>query len=1221
MRTTMLKNKKSQAQMVSNASTYLVLLATAGTSLSVAGSLAFAQDQQAVTANQASAGSQVHIAGTGTVPFSISVDGQVVDASGNPTRGNASLTAGVPADLTRKADVGLQAVDIQVKFDGLEQHTLLNVSTLPIRQIYREGANITFLATSNYPAFIKRAEVRIQQTDQQTATAQTVIIPIAVNNQASWTMPAGQDNEFSYVLRVYDEKGRFDETKPLFIRRSSKDLAPAPHMPAPSPGNAEDRTAVQNIPVSGGAVTVFGRNLPPGYQPEAFNERIPVDAKRSFVVQRILPPGQHQIDVAVRGPSKTGGLRFSRAINIPANDWFFVALADLTVGHQIGDDGLETVRDGEYDRTYTKGRGAFYLKGKIKGEYLLTAAADTGEGDIKTLFRGLDAKDPKQLLRRIDPNEYYPVYGDDSVAAEDAPTSGKFFVRLERGDSEVMWGNYKTRITGTQFMRFERGLYGANAVYRSEDVISSGEHRTEAVAYAALSESLPQRDEFLATGGSVYFLKRQDVMIGSETLTVEIRDAITNEVITRRVLAEGEDYSFDYLQGVIILAKSLSAAALPAAAVRGGSSRVYLVAEYEYTPLLEDVDGYAHGGRVQRWVTDKLRVGVTQITEKTGTADQVALGGDVKLKLGSNSSVEGELAHSKGPGFGLARSSDGGLTLSDVDPTTGQSANAWRAKANIDLADLRLGGLRGSIDAFYEDKKAGFSTTGEATSVDQRTWEAHSSVELSNNVTLKAGHRDFADGTGQVRNDSDVELTRVIDKSKTITVGAKRTQLYSPRAIAAGKSGYDGERVDTGLRAEYRSSDGHTYYAFLQGTVGRSGDIDRNDRLGVGTHYQLTEKIGLSGEASYGSAGLGAEVGATYSPAVNDSYYLGYRLDPDRSHDFSRQDFLQGTDSGSIVAGARRKINDNATAYVESNYDMFGRRVSLSQTYGVNYTPDALWTISTGFETGEVDDDTIDDIAGIEHPDFHRDAVSLSASYFDPDTDRRWRIRGEARSEDADDGSRNLETYLVSMSMSWKGDDNWRVLVDFDGVTSDGSQQSFWGGDYVEASLGFAYRPVDNDRLNGLLKYTYLTDLPAQDQISAISGDNEGLSQRSHIVSADLSYDLFPWLTIGGKYGIRLGEIEDRNDPDTSSGLSFTQMLTARADLHIIDKWDLLAAARMLNSPSANTTDYGTLLAVYRHVKDNFKLGVGYNFGSFSDDLRDITLNDQGAFVNLVGTY
>uniref|UniRef100_UPI0005517F0B hypothetical protein n=1 Tax=Chelativorans sp. J32 TaxID=935840 RepID=UPI0005517F0B len=76
-----------------------------------------------------------------------------------------------------------------------------------------------------------------------------------------------------------------------------------------------------------------------------------------------------------------------------------------------------------------------------------------------------------------------------------------------------------------------------------------------------------------------------------------------------------------------------------------------------------------------------------------------------------------------------------------------------------------------------------------------------------------------------------------------------------------------------------------------------------------------------------------------------------------------------------------------------------------------------------------------------------------------------------------------------------------------------------------------------------------------------------------------------------------------------------------RADLHLIKSWDLLLEGRVLHMPEAETTDYGALAALYRHVGNNFKVGVGYNFGRFSDDLRDLTLDDEGVFLNIVGKF
>jgi hypothetical protein len=292
----------------------------------------------------------------------------------------------------------------------------------------------------------------------------------------------------------------------------------------------------------------------------------------------------------------------------------------------------------------------------------------------------------------------------------------------------------------------------------------------------------------------------------------------------------------------------------------------------------------------------------------------------------------------------------------------------------------------------------------------------------------------------------------------------------------------------------------------------------------------------------------------------------------------------------------------------------------------VVYTPDKQWTIDGGFEAGTIEDDTVDPDTGLDRSDFDRKAVSLSIGYKDNDKITA-RIRGEARFEDSDDNTRDRNTYLFATGVNWKTNDNWRILFNVDAVLSDSnSEGSFRDGNYVEASLGYAYRPVENDRLNALFKYTWLYDSPGQNQVSAVTGDEYGPSQRSHILSADFNYDLFPWLSVGGKYGFRYGEVRQRllegdrekyDDWQTSSA----HLGIIRTDLHIVKNWDGLLEGRVMYMPEAQTTDFGALVALYRHVGENFKVGVGYNFGNFSDDLRDLTLNDQGVFLNVIGKF
>ena len=56
-------------------------------------------------------------------------------------------------------------------------------------------------------------------------------------------------------------------------------------------------------------------------------------------------------------------------------------------------------------------------------------------------------------------------------------------------------------------------------------------------------------------------------------------------------------------------------------------------------------------------------------------------------------------------------------------------------------------------------------------------------------------------------------------------------------------------------------------------------------------------------------------------------------------------------------------------------------------------------------------------------------------------------------------------------------------------------------------------------------------------------------------------------------------------------------------------------------SSTAETLDLGALAAVSYDFGNNLRLAAGYNFGRFSDDLTDVTYDDQGVFLNLLSKF
>ena len=209
-------------------------------------------------------------------------------------------------------------------------------------------------------------------------------------------------------------------------------------------------------------------------------------------------------------------------------------------------------------------------------------------------------------------------------------------------------------------------------------------------------------------------------------------------------------------------------------------------------------------------------------------------------------------------------------------------------------------------------------------------------------------------------------------------------------------------------------------------------------------------------------------------------------------------------------------------------------------------------------------------------------------------------------------------TWLFRNNLKYQLTPDWRVIGKLNHAVSDSTQGDFYDGGYTEAVVGYAYRPVLHDRLNALAKYTYFFNVPTTDQVTLQDTAAEFI-QKSHVASVDLTYDLTPVWSIGGKYAYRLGEISlDRENPEYFDNTA--QLLVLRTDLRFREVWEGLVEARTLDLPDIDQQRAGALVAVYRYLGEHFKVGAGYNFTDFSDDLTDLSYDHQGVFINLIGS-
>jgi hypothetical protein len=1169
----------------------------------------------------------------------ITVDGQPIDDPGRSS-----------ADIQRCTDVALERSDMQFQFDNLDSEPRLSVTaqptSVPVPAAAEAGAiapAVRFEAYSNYAHFIERSEVRIFDRDQSVQAEPLGVVAVDPDGFAEWVPPAERFaapvRELKYVLRAYGAEDRFDETEPqpLWLAledpaalapgdpgRDGQDTGPDPRSATPKPGGdpkrdgllagyGESDLSVRNIALGdAGRVTVRGSRVPPEHSVWLAGERVPVDEDGNFVAEAILPSGMHTVEVAVLDPAGNGEL-FLRDLEMKRNDWFYVGMADLTLSANdtSGPGDFLTGDNAPYDPdSSTDGRLAFYVNGRWGEDWKLRASADTREGSVNQLFSNFLDKSPESLLRRIDPDYYYPTFGDDGIVEETAPTLGKFFVKLSQRANHALWGNFKVGYLDNELAQIERGLYGGNLHYQSPATTRFGEQRLVLDGFAAEPGTVPSREEFRGTGGSLYFLRQQDLLVGSERVRIEVRDKDSGLVTSVVHLRPTLDYDLDYLQGRVLLTQPLSSIVNDEQLVRTGGlsgGEAWLVVQYEYTPGFDAIEALASGGQGQYWFNDHVRLGLTANSNDEGEADSSLYGSDLtfrksneswfKLQAGRSEGLVSTSSFSEDGGFGFFGQSLG-LTEADAD------AGAYRADVSIGFADFFEGG-RGNLSLYAQNLGAGYSAPGMNAFTDTEQFGGFFRMPVTARLHL-AAKADLLDQTqGLETRATEVDAGYQLTDRWSLSAGV-RNELREDRSPVVLLTQEEGERTDAVMQVAYDSRAKWRSYGFVQNTLSTTGNRKENGRVGLGGAYRFNERLLFDGEISHGDLGPGGKLGTSYQHSERTHLYLNYALENERT-DNGR--YGRG---GNFVTGARTRLWDSTSVHTERRYQHTDWMTGLTHTTGITLAPTDRWNLGANVDVGTlVNRQTgaeIERKAGGARIGYGFDTVQLSSGL-------EYRLD---ETEQLDGTWSDRTTWLFRNTLKYQMTPDWRVIGKLNYSDSDSSLGQYYDGGYTEGVLGYAYRPVEHDRLNALAKYTYFYNIPATD-LFTVRDTSAQFIQQSHVASLDLMYDLTANWSVGGKYAYRLGEVSlDREDPDFFDNNAHLYVL--RTDWRFWENWEGSMELRMLELPDLEDRRSGAVLSIYRYLGDHFKVGIGYNFTDFSDDLTDLSYDHRGVFVNLVGT-
>ncbi len=260
-----------------------------------------------------------------------------------------------------------------------------------------------------------------------------------------------------------------------------------------------------------------------------------------------------------------------------------------------------------YEGVRFKGESRFFIQGTSYAGINLTARIDT------------DKRYDDPLLQTFNPERQYTAYGDASELHYEAPAQGGNYIALEKGQSFLRYGDFRSPFTEGEFLTYKKSATGLNGA------IVSGNAGVE--AFVTKTDFFTVQDEIQGDGTSgFYFLSKSPVVENSVNLMLQVRDRYQSErILEIRPLTEHRDFTVNYFNGAILFKE-------PIPAFTRELNPVRIVAIYE-AESSEEGD-YLYGIRGALAQSGRFKLGVTAIAKDGHLSDYSLYGFDGGYSIG-----------------------------------------------------------------------------------------------------------------------------------------------------------------------------------------------------------------------------------------------------------------------------------------------------------------------------------------------------------------------------------------------------------------------------------------------------------------------------------------------------------------------------------------------------------------------------------------------------------
>lgn len=1062
------------------------------------------------------------------------------------------------------------------------------------------GKKTWFKIYSNYNQFISNWEIDIY--DEHNMIDRIKGKNIDFSKKIFWT-PKGNyksGEELRYVLKVFDKKGNMDKTifKNLVIvsnleyNQKIKNLN-SKFIKKIEPLGYEiyGKTAIykRNIPINAGRLRIYGKGFSENVNVSLKNNRISIDNNGNFAIEEFFSPGDYILDFKIIDGGKVENYPIS--VYIPENYNFTVGIIDIAHGKYEISGNKETLKkDYHYnDSNYTDGRIAFYTKNKYK-KYTLTAQIDTETERLKNIGKNLDERDNRTVFKDLDKDKYYENYGDNSNSYRDINTQGKFYASLDWDKNNVTWGNFNTGFTGSQYGSYNRSLYGAKVEFNTQTSTSFGENQGSLKLFTSRAGSLFAHDSFLGTGGSLYYLKNMDNVVGSDKVWIELKDKKTGIIKKNIYLNSGEDYEINYIQGRIILNKPLLQIIndfdndLIITSNTNLGYEAILNIDYEYYNNSFEENDLSKGLKMGRWFNDVFFVGGTYIDGNNRNLNYKLKEFEATIRKTEDTFIKMEIAESEGQeSDSKYYSADGGLSFRKINGNKNQSGRAYSVTSNIKFIDLNDNfSDKLYLEQWYNKKDKEFSISRLEDEESQLFYGSKLNYKFSKRISLKAY---YSYNQRKLTN-------KILEENKGILLEntGERIKLTGEiRQTREMNNNSNGKAVLGAIKGEVKINKNINLYTTVQDTLVRDEKFEKNDRITLGSKININKELQLMGESGWGSRGHSLLTGANYNINKNHNIYINY---------------LQEKEEGrnNLTFGQKILLNEKYSLYQENQFcrnDNLGK--GIVDTYGLDYLVDKNFNIGISYEQGNLDKN---------NEETNRKGMSIYSVFKGKDLKLQNKL--EYRKDKGTTIKENQ--WLTTNKAEYVLNDEFTILGKGNFSISKDKINNKDKAKFIETSIGFSYRPIWNEKINILSKYKYIYDLPSEGQ------DDSIVDEKSHILSLEEIYEINRRWDIGSKVALKKSLIRESRGKG-SWYENTVELYAVKLTYHMIENWDILGEYHWLINREMNEVSQGFLGQAQYHINKNMKLGLGYNFTSFNDDLSRNNYKAKGMFINIIGKF